>query len=204
MKITLMHPLQWPEGRPRVKFPFAGSFNFKNSQGWREDITLHEAMKRLVNQCELLKATDCILTSNLALNTDGSPKARQPVLRDYGAALYMRHNGKPIVLPTDTYVGVEQNVAAIAAHIQATRAIERYGVGTAEEMFTGFAALPSQKAEHWRTVLDIPANVIVTPALIHQMRRDLSKRWHPDAGGSATMMAKINAACDAALRELGA
>jgi len=203
MKITLMHPLQWPEGRPREKYPRSGSFKSKANNGWMEDVTLHQAMMRLVDQCELLKATDCILTSNIDLNRDGSPKARQPLLRDYGAALYMRHNGKPIVLPCDSYTEVAQNVAAIAAHIQATRAIERYGVGTAEAMFTGFAALPSQKAEHWRTVLDIPANVIVTPALIHQMRRDLSKRWHPDAGGSATMMAKINAACDAALREIG-
>lgn len=203
MKITLAFPLQWPQGRPREQYPRVGAFKSKANNGWMEDVTFHQAMTRLVDQCELLKATDCILTSNIDLNRDGSPKARQPLQRDYGAALYMRHNGKPIVLPCDSFVDVAQNVSAIAAHIQATRAIERYGVGTAEAMFTGFAALPSEKAEHWRTVLDIPANVIVTASMIQLLRRDLSKRWHPDAGGSPTMMAKINAACDAALQEIG-
>ena len=45
------------------------------------------------------------------------------------ATLYFRLKDKPIVLACDRYDTVEANLAAIAAHIDAMRAMERHDVG---------------------------------------------------------------------------
>jgi hypothetical protein len=48
-----------------------------------------------------------------------------------------------MVLACDAYTKVEQNIAAIAAHVEALRAIERYKVQTGAEILRAFTALPS-------------------------------------------------------------
>jgi len=49
---------------------------------------------------------------------------------------------------------VSDNIAAIAAHIEALRAQERYGVGTIEQAFAGYSALEHRT---WQIVLRLDA-----------------------------------------------
>jgi hypothetical protein len=106
-------------------------------------------------------------------------------------------------MPCDTYTEVEQNIAAIAKHIEATRAIERYGVASLAEMFTGFAALPPPGAKRpWREVLRVggsPSSEDIEAAYRRQ-----AKDAHPDRpGGSHDRMSELNAARDEAIGEIG-
>lgn len=101
----------------------------------------------------------------------------------------------------DRYTRVADNLAAIAATLSAMRAIERHGgAQILERAFTGFTALPAPKS--WRDILQVGTKP--TRAIIEANYRRLAKDRHPDNGGSNDAMAELNAARDAALKEVSA
>lgn len=213
--MTDAYPLQWPRTKPRTISRKYGHFSKREQrpgQNWpsTENVSISEAMKRLTNELVRLGASrDWVLSSNLTLNRDGSPKSNQRKPADPGVALYFALDGKPICMPCDTYTEVEQNIAAIAKHIEATRAIERYGVASLAEMFTGFEALPAPGAHshrHWRDVLGVVPRDLVLDGrtnIIESLFRERAKEAHPDRGGSHDMMSELNAARAEALKEVG-
>ena len=100
-----------------------------------------DARERLADELDRLGARYVVLSTNMELRLDGQPRAGQSEPADPGVCVYFQLKDRPTVLPCDRYTTVAGNMAAIAAHIEATRAIERHGVGTLEQMFTGFQAL---------------------------------------------------------------
>lgn len=102
----------------------------------------------------------------------------------------------------DQYTRVEQNIAALAATIEAMRAIERHGGAVVmERAFTGFATLPAPGAAlAWWDVLGLAQTA--TADEIKSAHRRLASQHHPDKGGTAEQMAAINKARDEALRNL--
>src|SRR3954467_15855639 len=86
----------------------------------------------------------------------------------------------------DRYTRVADNLAAIAATLEAMRAIERHGGGAIlERAFLGFAALPEKASSPWwRDVLGISATAPATWPLVEELFRALAKVHHPDVGGS--------------------
>jgi len=206
--VTQAFPLQWPISRPRTKSPTRATFGKKvqrSGQSWSqmESLTVAEALRRLQREIDLLGARDYILSSNQQVRLDGLPRSGQAEPADRGVALYFTLSGKPHCLPCDRYDRVADNIAAIAKHIEATRAIERYGVASLAEMFTGFAALPEPGKRTWREVLGISPNLTPSAGTIEDQFRRLAKKLHPDAGGSNELMAELNAARAAALKEIG-
>lgn len=210
--MTEAYPLQWPMMRPRTKARKDGNFSKKGDAteyGWRpkQAITIADAMRRLNDELARIGGRGMVLSSNLILNRDGSPRSSQAQPNDPGVALYFTLDKKPVCMPCDTYTRVEQNIAAIAKHIEATRAIERYGVASMSEMFAGFAALPApgnESKRHWRDVLGVPRDLVLDGKtnIIEALFRDAAKKAHPDLGGTDAMMAELNAARDEALREI--
>ena len=99
------------------------------------------------------------------------------------------------------YTTVAAKMAAIAAHLDATRTIERHGVGTLEQMFAAFAALPAPGKQPWRAVLGYKVDQAVTREMVQARRRELARTYHLDAAGSGSRMAEINAAADEALED---
>jgi hypothetical protein len=95
---------------------------------------------------------------------------------------------------------VAQNIAAIADHIDAMRRMERYGVATMTQMFTGFLALPAPLVvDDWRAALGDPK----TLAEAESAFRERMKQVHPDTpGGSNAKAAALNAAIARAREEL--
>jgi hypothetical protein len=195
-------PLQWPQGRPRTpsaKRKFA-RFSKKESSGhgWNRTVNLSiaDAVRRVIDEAGRIGARGLAISSNLELRNDGLPRSSQRKPDDPGVCVYFDLQGKPMAMPCDTYASVEGNIAAIAAHIEATRAIERHGVATVREMFAGFVALPPPAAEPrkrpWWEVLGVSqsANRINIAAAY----RIKAKQCHPDAGGSVEAMAELNAA----------
>jgi DnaJ-domain-containing protein 1 len=105
--------------------------------------------------------------------------------------------GKPRCLACDRWLRVADNIAAIAAHIYAIRAVDRYGVGTMEQAFAGYAALPAS-SEEWWLVLGVGRDA--SEDEVDTAYRRLAREHHPDVGGDTNHMARLNAARDAARR----
>lgn len=202
------YPLRWPAGRARTastrrkggKFRTAGE---RSCRGYGlQALSVADALERLQREFDLIGARFPVVSSNIETRLDGRPRSGQKEPGDSGVAVYFQLRGRPYCLPCDTYFRVADNIAAIAAHIEATRAIKRHGVATVEEMFAGFQALPAPAAIDWRQVLELHRESVITRAMIEAAYRRLARERHPDIGGSDRMMADLNAARDAALREV--
>lgn len=210
------YPLSWPFGwkrtpagqRKPTRFTktsygtYAGGGSYRRAR----DLTIAEARKRLDLELERLHARDVILSTNVELTTYGEPRSGRRPPEDPGAAVYFRLSGKDRVLACDSWTTVAGNIAAIAAHIDCIRGIDRYGVGTLEQAFAGYDALPPPGANNrppWRKVLDLADPV--SPDAVQAAYRSKARQFHPDLpGGSHEAMAMLNEARDAALREIGA
>lgn len=197
------YPLQWPSGWPRSTVRKDGAFGrtemvtLEQGGGYRQkrDITMHDAMKRV--QAELAKlgvnvVDDMIVSTNLKLNLSGLPRGDQGEPGDPGVAVYWQPKKGPMkVIAVDRYYRVRDNLAAIAATLEAMRAIERHGgAQIMERAFTGFTALPEPGKVGWRAVLgDQPSLDLAESAY-----RTLAKKAHADAGGDHNTMVRLNAA----------
>jgi hypothetical protein len=194
------YPLSWPEGWKRTTSRKLG--HFKSANQW---ISVHDATRRVLNEFRHMQvfADDIIISTNVPLRLDGMPRSdKEP--GDPGVAIYWqtkKHGTRCIA--TDRYQHVADNLAAIAATLEAMRAIERHGgAQIIERAFLGFAALPETATQPWREVLGIPPNVSPTPDLIQDRYRTLVKVHHPDAGGQSDDFQRIVQARDAALMEM--
>ena len=197
-------PLAWPAQRPRTREAdrVPGRFTSKGDKGLSRAVTVAEARERVQHQLDQLRAQSPVLSTNIELRRDGLPRSGQGGSTDTGVALYFRLNAKPVVLACDRYTTVAANIAAIAAHLESTRAIERHGVGSLDEAFAGFVQLPPPGARTWRTVLGFGPAGLVTRDQVRTRRVELARHHHPDAGGSSARMAEINGAVEQALQEL--
>ncbi len=190
-------PLAWPAAKPRARSRRSSAFSHRGSA-----IDVDTARRRLRDELARIGAKDVILSTNIRLRVDGTPGVDQKAAAyDPGAALYFKHKGKDVVLAVDTFLKVAENIAALAAHIEATRAIERYGVGSLEQMFTGFTALPpATSVNDWREELQNPRDL----AEAEENYRHLMLRHHPDVAGpsSTAKAAALNAAIALARKAL--
>ena len=198
-------PLAWPMGwrrtppqrRQRAAFSTRRR-QFGNSAGQEivprssRALTVAEAIARLTGELDRLTATSEVLSSNVAIRLDGLPRSGQPEPDDPGAAVYFRLTGKPRCLACDRWDRVADNIAAIAQHIDALRRIDRYGVGTMEQAFAGYAALPPSTQDWW-LILGVPKTA--TLAHVEEAFKALARKHHPDLpGGSHDMMTRLTEA----------
>lgn len=152
-------------------------------------------------ELDRIGARDEVLSTNVRVRIDGLPRSGEKEPTDPGAAVYFRLKGQPRCLACDKWDRVADNIAAIAARIEAIRAVDRYGVGTLDQAFAGYAALPAP-ASGWRSVLGFGASDAVTIDAVNQAWRERVRTAHPDAGGSHDAVANVNTARDEALAEL--
>lgn len=205
-------PLAWPSGWRRTP-PAArrdGTFietidgeNRPDGSKTRREraVSMGTAVARLEMQLDKLGAADLTLSTNVKINLRGLPYADQKPI-DPGAAVYFRFKARATVLACDSYRTVAANIAALAAHIDALRRIERYGVGTIEQALAGYKALPADTAADWRNVFGFTSGQLVTPKQVIDAHRARAHSAHPDKGGSDEMMQHINRAREFALQEL--
>lgn len=215
------YPLSWPFGwkrtEPRKRQPTtftetkAGMASAEGTPSKRTvPVSFVTARDRLWRQLEALdvRYDAAVLSTNVPLNSFGHPRADRKVPDDPGVAVYFSLHGKDRVLACDKWDTVAGNMAAIANHIDAIRRVDRYGVGTLDQAFAGYDALPPPGADNrppWRKVFGIPDDMPATPNAVNVTYRELAKKLHPDVpGGSQEAMAQLNEARDAALAELAA
>lgn len=197
------YPLSWPPGRPRTRYPERARFGDPRAASGR--LSLDRAKKRLQAQISAMtrnghnwRTTECVLSTNIRYTASGTRD--QNVSRrdpdDAGAAFYFKLDGRPHVLACDKWDALPDNIAAIAAHIEALRGQERWGVADLAQAFAGHVALPAP--EQWWQVLGVSASA--SRADVDAAYRQKARGAHPDTGGSDAAMARLNAARDAAYR----
>lgn len=208
------HPLQWPEGWPRTDYfkKKYGKFNKKERRpgsNWASarDVTVAEACSRVLDELDRMgiDRQDVVISTNVRTRLDGLPRSGEREPDDGGAAVYWQtKKGERRVMAIDQYLSVADNLAAIAATLDAMRAIERHGgAQILDRAFTGFTALPEpRRARHWREVIGVP-QWETSLSEVRAIYRRRAMELHPDRpGGSHNAMAELNAALSAAEREL--
>lgn len=209
------YPLQWPTGWKRTEVGFRREARFgrarqRHGDRWTasRDLTITEAVERVLGELQRMGVDkqDVVISTNVPTRLDGLPRsgARQP--DDPGAAVYWRDGwtSAPRVMAIDQYDRVEDNLAAVAATLDAMRAIERHGgAAILERAFTGFTALPAPDApREWWEVLGLDRGACTREDVKAAYRR-LASQHHPDKpGGSHKAMADLNVAQERALQEV--
>ena len=207
------YPLCWPSGwkrsasHRRAKFSSLGR-NSEGRRGWPTQLTVAQALKRVIDELGRMGVPDwnVIVSTNIATRRDGLPYSNQAEPKDSGAAVYWKdRKDARKCIAIDHYDRVADNLAAIAATLDAMRAIERHGgAEILQRVFMGFTALPAPDDSWWRVFQfdnREQALRLGTPALEARFR-ELAKLHHPDAGGSADAFQKLVDAKEQALAEL--
>lgn len=204
------YPLSWPRGWKRTTFRKHAMFSKKvratsgngTPYAHTEKLTVGDGLRRLEGELRRLGASHIVISSNLRRNLDGSISAGQgKMLTDPGIAVYFRLHDKPLVLACDQWTSAADNMAAIAGHIDAIRTQERYGVGSLDQAFAGYTALPpigGTQGGDWRAELGFTPDELVSPNVVEARYRALLQQRHPDKGGSHDAVVRLNLARDAA------
>lgn len=190
------YPLKWPTDRPRTRAQDRKQALFRDG-GSR--LTLTTARKRLRDQINLMTRTGqswrtaaMILSTNIRFTASGardqSVSRRDP--DDPGVAFYFDLDGRPHVLACDLWNTVPDNIAAIAAHIEALRGQERWGVADLRQAFAGHVALPAP--DPWWVVLGVDRASSIDE--ITRAFRLKAKTAHPDRGGDRDAWDRLCAA----------
>lgn len=204
------YPLQWTAGwkrtaaHQRTTARFGKASRHSSYSGWTPGraLTIAEAVERLRSELSRMgiRDADLVISTNLELRLDGLPRSGQRQPADPGAAVYWRERSGdvPRCMAIDRYDRIEDNLAAVAATLEAMRAIERHGgAEILNRAFTGFTALPGAgDCEHWSDVLGVPSNACREE--IDTAYRRLRSKHHPDKGGDAYMFNRIQKAFDEA------
>jgi len=217
------YPLSWPVAwkrtpaadRSRARFNRQTVTQYRmgdgstNSYRGKAQVTIAEATGRV--RAELARMgiadDDLVISTNLALRLDGLPRSGQREPDDPGVAVYWTDrfdlSVPPKCMAVDRYDRVADNLAAVAATLDAMRAIERHGgAEVLNRAFEGFAALPGPAAGqrmHWSEILGCAPDASMTEvrAAFHRAR----SAAHPDKGGTNAEFQAIKQAFAEACRE---
>ncbi len=132
-------PLSWPEGWKRTKFRSAAKFNKSRERRYNEQnqaiysgktrLSVADAIHRVLGELERMgiRDDDIIISTNVPLRLDGLPRSDQEPT-DPGVAVYWQKKGQSSMrcIAVDRYTRVADNLAAVAATLDAMRAIERW------------------------------------------------------------------------------
>ncbi len=211
MKPTEAYPLTWPQGwkrtpaheRTRARFSTKSTEYYdkydgtRGSRDKRNEVTIAGGTERCLASLNRMGFNrSVVISSNLALRNDGLPRSNQKGPDDPGVAIYWGNGKDSRCMAVDLYDRVADNLAAIAATLEAMRAIERHGgAAILNRAFTGFVALPAPEQPF--QVLGVGANA--TREQVEDAYRRLAMKHHPDRGGDPAEMARINAARDSML-----
>jgi hypothetical protein len=212
------YPLYWPEGWKRT--PSAqrvyGHFNKKERQysstpgipSWdrKRDLTVADGVQRILDQLGKMgvEKQDVIISTNVRTRLDGMPRSGEREPEDPGAAAYWQFPGEPTrCMAVDRYTTVADNLAAIAATLDAMRAIERHGgAEILNRTFKGFAALPEKASSPWREILGFGPEVPIDTDTLDSRFRELVQQHHPDRGGDPEKFQSVIEARSQARKEL--
>lgn len=214
-EVIQAYPLHWPAGwhrteayrRGRAKFG-KGERHYYYSGGSgsymrKTDLSIADGVRRVLQELERMGVyrDDVVISTNVRTRLDGLPYSNSAQPDDPGAAVYWRKKGQTRCMAIDRYDRVQDNLAAIAATLEAMRAIDRHGgAAILDRAFQGFTALPAP--ESWWQVLGL-SGPNASREEIERAYRRLAGAHHPDReGGDTEQMARINRARDQGLEAI--
>jgi len=209
------YPLQWPVGWPRTlnrkraqfsKMGWSGTPGAEDNYKVRRELTIDSGTARILGELARLgvERKTVVISTNLRLRQDGLPMSKQRAPDDVGAAIYWSdRSGASRCMAIDLYDRIADNLAAIAATIEAMRAIERHGgARILERAFTGFTALPPPIATRaWWQILGIAPDA--TENALEAAYKTMRSKHHPDHGGDNQMFIEVRRAYDQGRTALG-
>lgn len=184
------YPLTWPDDWPRTN-PSSRAYSRFGER------TVNVAFSALAKEMRRLTEADWLMSSNIPRTRqgDGPPASTYKQPTDPGVAVYFAINKKPISLACDKWIRVEDNIWALAKHIEALRGQDRWGVGTIEQAFRGYMALPgigqSGGSKWWET---LGVSINASAEQVKEAYRILVKKHHPDRNGDAELFHRIQEA----------
>ena len=208
------YPLCWPAGWKRAQTRIRAQFGKLRDSGApgsgyssKGRLSIGDAMERI--EAELrrfdVKEETVVISTNLPVNIYGAPRGDRGEPSDTGVAVYWLMKAKSQCMAIDTYDRVADNLAAVAATLEAMRAIERHGgASILDRAFIGFAALPASTSKPWREVFAITEHEHLNADALKTRYRALARQFHSDHGGNDQKMAELNGAYEEALKEIGA
>lgn len=192
------YPLSWPPAWPRTKPGDRRDAKFgRRERGAAEPfpslraLSVSDAVGRVFQQLVKMgvERETIVISTNIEARLDGLPRSdRAPVNGDPGVAVYWQNpdTNEAQCMAIDLYETVAGNLAAVAATIEAMRAIERHGGAQIQKRaFEGFKALPSAG--------------MTTPTLSTSQAAELLARWSDASlagggGGAAAILVRVEAA----------
>jgi hypothetical protein len=198
MDEDLSYPLHWPPGRTRATHRQPAAFR---TDGGRRILSVDDALKRLMPELRRLGARDVIVSTNVRPRRVGELVGADKVADPAVAVYFHLPNGKGPAqqhcIACDRWTRLADNLAAVAAHVEAVRGTMRWGCGDVLQAFAGYKALPAMGAKRaWWEIMGIDRNA--PAAQIKARFRELAERHHPDRGGNPNQMAEISAAYEEA------
>lgn len=204
------YPLQWPIGWPRTKNRADSRFTKRDEygRGPQRSLAVSDGVERVLKELErfAINRQDIVISTNVRTRLDGLPRSGEKEPEDPGCAVYWEEStSERRVMAIDQYVTVADNLAAIAATLDAMRAIERHGgAQILDRAFTGFIALPAPTDKKtWREVMGFEPSEVVNAHAIRARYRKLAFERHPDKGGSHDAMVELNGALAEAEKAIG-
>lgn len=189
--MTAAYPLTWPAGVERTERGRRVNSQFKTA--------LDPAIKNVTNSLRRFGEATGKAVSNIVISTNYTLGDRSPA--DPGVAVWFLWDGSERCIAVDRYPKIEHNLQAIHHVLEARVTEARHGgLRIVRQTFTGFVALPAPDTFSGRTcweVLGIQPNA--PRETIEGAYKRLARSMHPDAGGTETGMADLNAARDMAL-----
>lgn len=196
------YPLHWPIQQKRTP-----PHRRRQHPSFSRSLTIGRAVDDVLEEIRRLHGNVPVISTNLRPRNDGLPHANQRRPDDPGVAVYFVRKTANLVFACDLWDRPEHNLRAIAKHLDALRGMERWGVGTLDQAFTGYQALPDSTFLPWWLVLGMEQRPKTTDEL-QRAYREKAKATHPDAGGTAddfrTVLRAYEQGCEELQREFDA
>jgi hypothetical protein len=197
-------PLYWPANQPRItsakrrRAAFSTRSRGFSAYGPSRKHSIAESARELEAEIKRMGGKNMIISSNLKVKGNGLPYSSQRTPDDPGVAVYFNWNKRDLVFACDKWLLIEDNLWAIVKHIEALRGQERWGVGSLDQAFAGYAALPDPELKQWWE--DLGVDQSASNEQIKTAFLSLAKRYHPDSGsGDPIMFDRVKKAYDLAM-----
>lgn len=183
---------QWPKAftRDRKRSPFNVGYG-----------TMMTALERELKHMKAKSAVMLMALDEKDIRIDGRPRAGATP-RHPGVILVVQTEDRGTLrFPCDTYEHWQVNLRAIGLTLEALRRIDRYGVTTSGEQYTGWKALPPPNGDHWTKeqaaefiTRFLGISTIIAPFEYREAIRRAELKSHPDRGGNASDFNKVQQA----------
>lgn len=200
-------PLVWTGPRTPVE-QRRSRWTFKAS--WQDTLT------KLDTELYYLDASAAVIEADFRerdIRRDGLPRgdARQPDFPGVKISFNTPHLGR-LQYETDTHEFWQHNVRGIALGLEALRAVDRYGITSGQQQYTGFraigagaTAMPPRPMSRQDAAQFIATHADPVgggrPAIVEQLLagnlaayKPAARRLHPDAGGSTELFQRLQEA----------